>query len=293
MSQYYQNLLEQYGTSIHKLYYDERLSQHGVEAELHLPKGSVGRIMKLANWPARSDREQALKYACNEHFFDAIDTEEKAYWLGFMYADGYIMQPRKHSNFKVGISLSIKDIAHLEKFKASLSTNARITTYRSTTSFADTEYARVLISSNILAKALIDKGCAVSKTSILEFPSEDIVPSHLLRHFVRGCIDGDGCITRTIPSNPNHCYEYALKFCGTLSMVEGVKAFLGCSHLSNCRRYKDRNNNNYDITIGGNRKAFAALDLLYDNCTIYLERKYQRYLQYKQEYIEYNSRAAQ
>lgn len=42
--------------------------------------------------------------------FDVIDTEEKAYWLGFMYADGYIASKGN----VVGLNLSLKDIDHLK-----------------------------------------------------------------------------------------------------------------------------------------------------------------------------------
>jgi hypothetical protein len=37
-----------------------------------------------------SMRHTKQKYKINEDFFQEIDTEEKAYWLGFLYADGYI-----------------------------------------------------------------------------------------------------------------------------------------------------------------------------------------------------------
>ena len=52
----------------------------------------------------------------NENFFDIIDTEEKAYWLGFLYADGFITS----KDNKIGLSLSIKDIDHLAKYNKSL-----------------------------------------------------------------------------------------------------------------------------------------------------------------------------
>ena len=48
----------------------------------------------------------------NEHIFDIIDTEEKAYWLGFIYADGCISL--KTNAFE--ISLKYDDINHLNKF---------------------------------------------------------------------------------------------------------------------------------------------------------------------------------
>lgn len=41
-----------------------------------------------------------------------IDSEEKAYWLGFLYADGYLTA----RNHMVGLSISIKDIEHLRKY---------------------------------------------------------------------------------------------------------------------------------------------------------------------------------
>ena len=49
------------------------------------------------------------KVPFNECSFDTIDTEEKAYWLGFMYADGYISS----KNNQIGLSLAVKDIEHL------------------------------------------------------------------------------------------------------------------------------------------------------------------------------------
>ena len=47
------------------------------------------------------------KYQVNEFFFDEIDSEEKAYWLGFIYADGYV----NTNGNKFGINLSLKDIS--------------------------------------------------------------------------------------------------------------------------------------------------------------------------------------
>ena len=57
------------------------------------------------------------KYECDENFFDVIDTEEKAYWLGFLYADRSI---ENFGRFKIDLSLSEKDKNHIEKYKQSL-----------------------------------------------------------------------------------------------------------------------------------------------------------------------------
>ena len=61
------------------------------------------------------------KYHHNENFFEVIDTEEKAYWLGFMYADGWIMDnSKRYGQDHFGISISNKDEEHLRKFLKSL-----------------------------------------------------------------------------------------------------------------------------------------------------------------------------
>jgi len=48
----------------------------------------------------------------NRHIFDKINTPEKAYWLGFIVADGYLNVERRMLRIKLGN----KDKHHLEKF---------------------------------------------------------------------------------------------------------------------------------------------------------------------------------
>ena len=56
------------------------------------------------------NRQNTTKF--NENVFDVIDSEEKAYWLGFIFADGYISS----RDYGFEISLSIIDVEHLIKF---------------------------------------------------------------------------------------------------------------------------------------------------------------------------------
>ena len=60
-------------------YYNEKLSMESIGKLLGTSASTISKIMKQNNFKARTDREQALKYVCNEHYFDSIDTEEKAY----------------------------------------------------------------------------------------------------------------------------------------------------------------------------------------------------------------------
>lgn len=62
-------------------------------------------------------------YTCDYNYFDKIDSEEKAYWLGFIFADGYISVNENSNSGCVGIDLCLSDIDHLKKFNKSINGN--------------------------------------------------------------------------------------------------------------------------------------------------------------------------
>ena len=61
-----------------------------------------------------------MKYYRNSNIFEKIDTEEKAYWLGFLYADGYVDPERG----EIILGLAEKYKEHINKFINFLETNA-------------------------------------------------------------------------------------------------------------------------------------------------------------------------
>ena len=124
------------------------------------------------------------KFKCNENFFEVIDTEEKAYWLGFLYADGCVQQ--KGNYYTTKIDLATIDRNHIEKFKKSLDSNHNINDYK--------DHSKIVIGSKKMFNDLNNKGCVPKKTLILEFPTIEQVPEHLVHHFIRGYFDGDGTI---------------------------------------------------------------------------------------------------
>lgn len=266
------------------------MSQEKIAKHFKISPKMVSKIMHENNIHIRTNREQALKYTVDENFFETIDTEEKAYWLGFLYADGYIVSERKGQNGKcVGLTLSEQDISHLEKFKKSLNFTGNIRKYISKNkSFNTKPYCKIIISSSKLADDLIDKGCFENKTFILKYPTEKQVPLHLQKHFIRGYIDGDGTITFTLKKNKNitdkYCYDYELKMVGTKELLTGIKKAIGKDKCLFRQRFPERNNNNYYFSLGGNKQVLEMLDYLYGDSTIYLDRKYERYINFKQLY---------
>lgn len=109
-------------------------------------------IIKNANITIRGNDIYSKKYTNDSYVFDKIDTEEKAYWLGFLYADGCIIDT--YNNLKLSLALSIKDIEHLRKFQRFLKTNNPIHTYRCN---HNNYYCRLSVIDSYLCNQLISK----------------------------------------------------------------------------------------------------------------------------------------
>lgn len=261
--------------------YSEGWSITAIKKQLECSPELVSKILKNSGVKIKSDREQAKKYYCNEDFFETIDTEEKAYWLGFMFADGFINNKSKHKGYRVGLTLSSCDKSHIDKFNKCLDSSYPVHSYKvnkKKSSYNTKPYSRLIIASNKMALDLIDKGCVLNKTDKLLFPSTDKLPFELIPHFIRGYNDGDGCITCS--KNSKNTINYSIKITSTKEFLESIKEYYNVSHLKLQKRHKNTTNN-YSLCLGGNAKVEKILDNLYLNSTIYLDRKYKKYLEFK------------
>lgn len=210
---------------------------------------------------------------CYEEAFDVIDTEEKAYWLGFLYADGYVCT----NEFSIGLNLSIKDIDHLRKFKNFIKYQYDIKISQTHQFGSKSCYGKngrrlfmcsIKIGNKHLRQSLIDKGCIPRKSLILSFPDESVFKDKsLIRHFIRGYFDGDG----TISSSKR---IFSIQIVGTKNILEHIQEYLGIGYL---RQKKNCNEHIYRLTYF-NKKAKKAAKIMYDNSSIYLQRKYNIYL---------------
>ena len=147
--------------------------------------GRVINYIKERNIPLRGNKI----YSYDETFFEIINTEEKAYWLGFLYADGMVRVRKTGSGIR--LKLGVKDLSHIEKFKEVINSTHKIT-FRPQKGVGGACY-EFSIYSNKLAKDLINKGCKPNKSLILTFP--EFLSKELLHHFIRGYFDGDGCVS--------------------------------------------------------------------------------------------------
>lgn len=141
--------------------------------------------VNLHRWGATVRRQGGLRqYAVDETFFDAIDTEEKAYWLGFAITDGSLRRTKK-SSWVFRIALQKRDEEHLRKFLKAVNSDTPVKPSRR----RGKEYPRITITSVKLCQSLIHLGCTPNKTCNHGTPR---IPERLQRHFWRGAVDGDG-----------------------------------------------------------------------------------------------------
>lgn len=227
---------------------------------------SYGTIRNLLNKHHIASRGNKQGYPRNEFYFNKIDTPEKAYWLGFLYADGCT------HNGSSEVSIQLTDKEHIEKFKQTIGAiNHKIVEIHDTR----WENAKTLYMFSIKDKQLhadlCKWGCVPNKTFLInKIPN---IPRDYVSHFLRGYFDGDGSLHYLKSTN-----NFRISFtCGSVEFLEDIQKELGTS-LS--IRNEKGTNSNY-LQISGRHQVERILNYLYKDSTesTRLDRKYDLYLQ--------------
>lgn len=197
----------------------------------------------------------------NNLIFSKIDTEEKAYWLGFLYADGNVGFDESKNINRVEIGLKESDHEHLIKFTKFLDSQKEIKFRKSTKS------CRIMFSSKSMCEDLIKLGCVPKKSLILKFPTYDQVPKILMRHFIRGYFDGDGCLSLSKKSS-----TFTVSVIGTKEFLTGILNEMNIKNLGVMKKDKRHKNNTFYIRFKI-KEGFDFLKQIYSDSIIFLDRK--------------------
>lgn len=205
------------------------------------------------------------KYIYNENAFKTIETEEEAYWLGFMYADGNINELRMVCD----LSMAEKDVDHLEKFKNFISPNNILIKRKSYLSSTDKEYYsyRFYITNKQITENLINNGCLWSKTYDIKFPTH--ISKKMMPHFIRGFFDGDGNITSSLRQNN-------LNFtCANYDFLTDLQNYLNLTcEMKKNKIVNDNRSEAKRIQWSAKKDLISFYNYIYKDATIYLDRKY-------------------
>ena len=210
-------------------------------------------------------------YYLDENYFEKIDTDEKAYWIGFIASDGCLYHPKDNRQDILSISLAIQDKKHLEKFKACLQTNKPITIGKHGQD-KQFEHASLQISSNKISNDLQQIGITYRKTFDVQWPK---IPPELLPSYVRGYFDGDGHISHKIEEN--HLHSVSITIAGFEDNLKHFQRYLETQGIkSSITLYKDKRRSpgfgSLFLTNKFHKQKF--LHLIYDDASVYLDRKY-------------------
>ena len=219
------------------------------------------------------------KYFVNENYFNEIDNEWKAYWLGFLYADGCVKIKRQSNSNKMeyvlSVSLAHVDKTHLQKMADSLQTDTVIRDRDVKTKDRVYKASCITICNRSICNSLNEKGCTPNKSLTLTFPDDNILPKELVRHFIRGYFDGDGCIHINLEKERK---TVVVSMLGTYDFLYNVKDILikNCG-VSDIAIKKNKNSNAYDIAFGKYYDCEKIYKYLYSDCNIYLDRKLEKF----------------
>lgn len=129
-------------------------------------------------------RQSGYHTNCDQNYFEQIDNPHKAYLLGFITADGAIV------NNILSIEVHDKDIEVLEYAKEQINPKATITKCKRRST------SKICFAAKKIGKDLAKYGVVQNKSKTIKKVPTDLIPQKYLKYYFRGLIDGDGCILK-------------------------------------------------------------------------------------------------
>lgn len=219
----------------------------------------------------------------NDSYFKIIDTMEKAYWLGFLWADGYIT----NNGCQLCVALSVNDIGHLRKFKEAIQYTGPIREYDMLTGFGEPhddgtygKYCRITLPSKEMVDDVKRHGYLERKSLIMKRPNEWSIPKEFERDFIRGLQDANGSMNKNTSHDGKVWYYY--RMCGTVDIINYIKD--KSNYITNQKMgQRKKDCPIYSYRLEPNKHNMYVLDYVYEGAPehIRLDRKYELYMEIK------------
>lgn len=227
-------------------------------------------------------------YKANFNYFDKINTPDKAYWLGFIWADGYIAkrvrtQPSGHVRIEYNLKLALQesDASHIQKFLDCIESNYPVHFYKSK-GFNREPYveARTFITNLHLGYLLYEKYGIIPRRFNISLVLE-ILPKEYEKYFILGVFDADGSFT-------TYQGDYGKKMTAIFGGSEMLLRFIERHFIKQgiiepierkvAQRHQGKDGTWRTLNFSGVPQVSRILNYLYKDSPIYLERKYNKYL---------------
>jgi len=222
--------------------------------------GAVYRLLKALRL-TRSHKSSIRKYVMNEDYFKKINSQNKAYILGFIMADGSI-NPEQRA---VSIRLHHRDKEVLDFIKSEICPDKPLYIIKEHGWSAKQLF--LLLSSVKMMNDLVRLGCVPNKTFKLKFPN---IRVKYQSHFIRGYFDGDGCICMST----NNVFSVI----GSKCFIKTLQGIL----MKKCDLSKTKPAIQKGMAVlgyGGDINVLKIANYLYKNSNFKLQRKYMKFEQ--------------
>lgn len=240
-------------------YLTNSYSSRELSKKYNLSKSTILRVLKRNNVKIKNKR--LVNTDLKTDYFENIDTEQKAYFLGFIFADGCV------SNNELFIDINEKDIDILIKFKKAINSQAKISTRIKDNS----TMSRIAIKNKIFTNHLSKYGIVENKTKETNHLPYKLIPKGMWKHFLRGLIDGDGWIIKT--KEGRYIIGYVTQYKSTaFDFVYMINEIIENKWENKIINKEKR----YAVVQIQKRKQVEQLaTVLYKNSNIFLSRKFQ------------------
>ena len=255
-------ITEELKQEIIKYYLSQPMTMKQVEDKYELSHPTITKILKdVPKYTKAKLNNPNMK----EHFFQEINEEAKAYFLGLLISDGNVFKDNTGRQASISITLDLKDEYMLEKFKEVLQANTSV-------GHDGRGCGQIAVRSNIMAEDLAKYGVVPRKSYNTYLP---LISKEMMPHLIRGIFDGDGSImAKPNPSNDGHNrFLHSISFCGTHRLMEDISNYIleNLGIKTAVYDYKDRNLSELKIQNIDNIAKFGYW--IYRNSTIFLNRK--------------------
>lgn len=238
-----------------------------VAEKINKPRHAVGNFIKNKSL-SRSCHDPIYRQCpIREDYLEVIDAEEKAYFLGFFFADGFI----HNSGNTCGFTNHIKDDYIFKKFSSLIYINDG-----DGFSYTKRGQAAFHIYSKKMCKDLEKFGLHKRKTFDLEFPPKNLIPDNMMNHFIRGVFDGDGCICNYKNKSNNKLLSH-FSIIGTESLMGGINDILSAVTERPKKLYTTKYKNLVNIKHNAIDSIRLIYEYLYNNATMFLTRKLDKF----------------
>lgn len=229
---------------------------------------TIKKILLENNIQLRTRAQSHYKDNRIENIFSNINTEEKAYWLGFLAADGCV-----HDNY-IKITLQEQDLEHLKKFQNFLqATSIKILEENHQNKYKKNKYYTFSIGCKQIAEDIKKLGITERKSLTLK-PPINLIPEEFYLDWIRGYFDGDGGISYSVKDNRWQSYANSTK-----EVLNWIVEILELNVKPFNQKHYGKLDNVWRIHFNGRINVYKAWNKMYhnDKATIFLDRKYKKY----------------